>query len=157
MTSPTLISLRPSCGATLSEVAMSSWVLDVLMHVIKPLCLTEMETRTIRWVNPCNWCLYYICTGSTVCICGGSGEWVGEETLYTSESSSQYTTVLSLPHRSPWSNKYDPPLSDGAVPSDQSSSQSQEVFRRRQTNLLGPETQELHTQVLYIYYSWRVQ
>ena len=35
-----------------------------------------------------------------------------------SESSSQYTTVLSLPHRSPWSNKYDPPLSDGAVPSD---------------------------------------
>ncbi|CAI7988959.1 F-actin-capping protein subunit beta [Geodia barretti] len=35
-----------------------------------------------------------------------------------SESSSQYTAVLSLPHRSPWSNKYDPPLSDGAVPSD---------------------------------------
>ena len=25
---------------------------------------------------------------------------------------------LSLPHRSPWSNKYDPPLPDGAVPSD---------------------------------------
>ena len=22
------------------------------------------------------------------------------------------------PHRSPWSNKYDPPLSDGAVPSE---------------------------------------
>ena len=35
-----------------------------------------------------------------------------------SESSSQYTAVLSLPHRSPWSNKYDPPLADGAVPSD---------------------------------------
>ncbi|CAI8029366.1 Methylenetetrahydrofolate reductase [Geodia barretti] len=28
----------------------------------------------------------------------------------------------------------------------ESSSQSQEVYRRRQTNLLGPETQELHTQ-----------
>jgi capping protein beta len=37
--------------------------------------------------------------------------------IVQSESSSQYTTVLS-PHRSPWSNKYDPPLSDGAVPSD---------------------------------------
>ncbi|CAI7988957.1 hypothetical protein GBAR_LOCUS93, partial [Geodia barretti] len=46
VTSPTLISLRPSCRATLSEVAMSWVVLDVLVHVIKPLCLTEMETRT---------------------------------------------------------------------------------------------------------------
>jgi hypothetical protein len=37
--------------------------------------------------------------------------------IVQSESSSQCTPVLSLPHRSPWSNKYDPPLSDGAVPS----------------------------------------